>query len=367
MKIKITSKLLSIIIASCVLLFAGVVHGAGFSYAASGRISLSTEKTIIKKGEVFTVVCRVSASSGVATTDFYVDYNTSTLKFVEGGSKATKEVGGVHINTADSSESPIRRTYSLKFFAKKEGEASIFIRDGAEVVDGEGESLSLRTDRIELEINEVGAEPEGTPSPEPVVTPEVQLSGSNKVKELTTNAMSIYPEFSPDIKEYEAVVDADTDTFFIDYTLKSKKATATIEGNRGLVFGENEVKLKVIAENGKKRTYRFIVTRLSEATVQEDDEIYEEPQPVSPAAINTDIPLDKEDKNSYSIILYIIIVLLAVFSVSMILLVRRQRKELDRLEEMEELYETEDDIRSGESDHESSEIRGQDGKPRDWY
>ena len=354
------------------LLVSGLCATVTPAKASGARISLTTEKTTLKPGEVFTVVVRVSSSDGVLTTDFYVDYNTSVLKFMSGGAKAVKEVGGVHIFNSDAGSSPVRRTYSLQFFAEKEGESSIFIRDGADVTDSDGQPLSLRTDRIEISITEEGSEEKPASTEKPVATPEPSLSGQNKVSELTTNAIFLSPDFSPDIKEYEATVDVDTDTFFIDYTLKSKKARATIKGNKNLTYGENEVKLVVTAENGKKRTYRFTVTRLNQT--EDIDEPYEDKAqsvdtyPESPGALSADIPLDKESKNGYSIILYIVICLLMVFSISCIILIRRQKKQIDIYEEkMEEKNATEDDPGSRESDHEGGEIRGEDGESRYWY
>lgn len=336
--------------------------------SSSGTISLSTENPVIKKGDVFTVVCRVSAANGVADADFYVDFNTAVLQFVEGGNKATKEVGGVHIQSVGNSDAPIRRTFSLQFIAKSEGDATVFIRNGANVTDGEGSPISLRTDKIELLVNETGEDdrPDASQAPEqlpPGVTPAPPAKKSNscKVKTLITNAEVMTPEFDPTVGTYEAEVAADVRTFFIDYTLASKKAKASIKGNHDLVFGLNKVTLTVTAESGKKKKYVFMVTRRQEPVAGVGTDV------VSGPAANVQEPLDKEENNGYSIILYIIIGLLAVFSVAMIMLVKRQQRELDYFyekEELEEKRETEDDRRGGESDHERREIRGEDGEFR---
>ena len=130
------------------------IAGTTTQTTASGAISLETTRNTIKKGEAFTVVCRVTSSVGVLETDFFVDYNTSVLEFVEGGTRATKETGGVHVVSNDNTDSPIRRTFSLQFLAKKEGDATVFIRDGAFVMGGDGTQLSVRTNRLELVVNE---------------------------------------------------------------------------------------------------------------------------------------------------------------------------------------------------------------------
>ena len=158
----------------------GLVHHLPDAKASGGSISLSVTDPVKKKGEVFSVICKVTAQTGVVESDFYVDYNTSVLKFIDGGAKATKETGGVHIQSLDNTDSPVRRTFSLSFLALENGEASVFIRNGARVMDGEGSQLSLKTDKIDITVNETGEEeaaPGASAAPaEPTET--VKLSGN---------------------------------------------------------------------------------------------------------------------------------------------------------------------------------------------
>ena len=345
----------------------GLVHHLPDAKASGGAISLSVTDPVKKKGEVFSVICKVTAQTGVLESDFYVDYNTSVLKFIDGGAKATKETGGVHIQSLDNTDSPVRRTFSLSFLALENGEASVFIRNGARVMDGEGSQLSLKTDKIDITVNETGEEeaaPGASAAPaEPTET--VKLSGNWKVSELLTNATSMTPEFDPTIRTYEAEVGMDTETFFIDYKLASKKAKAEIKGNKNLTYGVNKVTLNVTAENGNKKRYVFMVTRKTEpdATPATDEA-------VSGPAVDSTEPLDKSEDNGYSIILYIVIVLLAVFAVAMILVVKKQRSELEyyyEQEEREARREAENDRRSGEGDLERGEIRGEARQFHDRY
>ena len=346
----------------------GLVHKLPDAMASGGSISLSVSDPVKKKGEVFSVICKVTAETGVLETDFYVDYNTSVLKFIDGGAKATKETGGVHILSLDNTDSPVRRTFSLSFLALENGDATVFIRSGARLTDGEGSVLSLKTDKIDITVNETGEEeavsPGATP-PQDMPTETPKLSGNWKVAELVTNAISMTPEFDPTIRTYEAEVGMDTDIFFMDYKLASKKAKAQIKGNRDLTYGLNKVTLTVTAENGDKRRYVFMVTRKTEpdATPATEDV-------VSGPAADSSEPLDKSEDKGYSIILYIVIVLLSVFSISMVVLVKKQRSELEYYyeeEEREARRETEDDRRSGEGDLERGEIRGEARQFNDRY
>ena len=377
----ITAGLILLLIVSAGFINLPAAH-AQTNTVVSGKISLSVTDPVIKTGDVFTVVCRVSASTGIAEADFFVDYNTSVLKFVEGGARATKEVGGVHIRSLGNEDAPVRRTFSLQFAAEKEGTASIFIRNGANVTDGEANRLSLQTDKIEVLVNETGeaedAPPdegtetgtEGAPDKKPDgETPDGQppedataLSGNARLIDISTNALSMIPDFDPSVRTYDAEVDPNTDTFITKYTTEDEGATVRIKGNKNLKFGRNKVKLIVSAENGRKRKYVFFVTRLAskpEPAKKEEDT----PATVSPAAADVQIPLDKEENNGYSIVLYVVIGFLAVLSIALIALVKRQRRELDYIyEEMEEYRETETDRGSGESGIEGSEVRGEDGE-----
>ena len=353
---------------------------------ASGKISLSASDTVIKKGDVFTVVCRVSASTGVSEADFYVDYNTSVLKFIEGGARATKEVGGVHIRSLDNDDAPLRRTFSLQFAGEQDGEASLFIRNGASVTDGEGNLISLQTDKIDVLINETGEDesadaqegqsgdgsgsvaenPDGKPTTDKsskTAEDPTAFSSNSRLMSVSTNAISLVPDFDPSVMTYEAEVDPDTETFITKYLTEDDRATVRIKGNKHLKFGRNRVKLIVTAENGRKSKYVFLVTKLAFMPEAEPEETEAPETVVSPAAVDVQVPLDKDDDKGYSIVLYVIIGLLAILSIALIALVKRQRRELDYIyEEMEEYRETQNDSGSGESAVEGGEVRSQDGE-----
>ncbi|MBQ4464205.1 MAG: hypothetical protein II915_07310, partial [Eubacterium sp.] len=214
---------------------------AAQSATASGKISLTVTDPVIKQGEVFTVVCRVSASTGVSEADFYVDYNTSVLKFIEGGARAVKEVGGVHIRSLDNDDAPLRRTFSLQFAGEQEGEASLFIRNGASVTDGESNLISLQTDKIDVLINETGEDESaeaaddtqtadgtqaGTDNPDgknptdkngKTTEDPTSLSSNSRLMSVSTNSISLVPDFDPSVMTYEAEVEPDTETFITKY------------------------------------------------------------------------------------------------------------------------------------------------------
>ena len=357
---------------------------AAQSVTASGKISLTVTDPVIKQGDVFTVVCRVSASTGVSEADFYVDYNTSVLKFIEGGARATKEVGGVHIRSLDNDDTPLRRTFSLQFAGEQEGEASLFIRNGASVTDGEGNLISLQTDKIDVLINETGEDETTEAADDPQTVDGTQagtdgknptdkngrttedptsLSSNSRLMSVSTNSISLVPDFDPSVMTYEAEVEPDTETFITKYLTEDDRATVRIKGNKNLKFGRNRVKLIVTAENGKKSKYVFLVTKLAFKPEPAPEATEPVAEPVSPAAVDMQIPLDKDDGKGYSIVLYVIIGLLAILSIALITLVKRQRRELDYIyEEMEEYRETQNDSGSGESAVEGGEVRSQDGE-----
>ncbi len=67
------------------------------------------------------------------------------------------------------------------------------------------------------------------------------------------------------VTEYEVTVKPDTETLMMRAVPKNGKAKTEIQGNDNIEFGENIVKIIVIAENGETKEYTIKVTRPSDA------------------------------------------------------------------------------------------------------
>lgn len=63
----------------------------------------------------------------------------------------------------------------------------------------------------------------------------------------------------------DLIVSSYTKEINITYELEDKNAKVEINGNKNLKVGENEIIIKVIAENGKEQNYKLFVTKTSKA------------------------------------------------------------------------------------------------------
>ena len=78
----------------------------------------------------------------------------------------------------------------------------------------------------------------------------------------------IMPEFSSSVKEYTLTVPNEITEVSVAGTTKDSKATYSVEGNKELQVGENEVKVIVKAEDGTTTTYKIIVPPMIEGTIK---------------------------------------------------------------------------------------------------
>ncbi|MCH5251398.1 MAG: cadherin-like beta sandwich domain-containing protein [Lachnospiraceae bacterium] len=231
--------------------------------AGSSAIRFTTASTQVKKGESFTVVCQVTSSTAFLDTEFNVEYDPEILQFVRGGSKVIGTGGILKVSSTGNSTATNKKTFSLEFVALKKGGSGIFASVGAKVTDESGAALSVSSNRLSINVVKkvtkpvVGADATALPK----VTPAPVLNGNNKLKSLKTTALSMSPDFTPDITEYEMSVDCDTDTLYFTFETENAKSRVQIKGNEGLQTGDNIVELLVTAENGKKRSYKLNVTR----------------------------------------------------------------------------------------------------------
>lgn len=98
-------------------------------------------------------------------------------------------------------------------------------------------------------------------------------SKENRLKTLKLDAVSMTPEFSPEVTAYEATVDANSDSLYYSYALQDEKARVLVRGGENLSEGNNDVSFVVTAEDGSVREYKVMVTKeTKEETESREDE-----------------------------------------------------------------------------------------------
>lgn len=99
---------------------------------------------------------------------------------------------------------------------------------------------------------------------------EPEKSSNKNLISLKIEGITLTPEFSSDVTQYTATVEADVEKLEIDAKVEDSKAKVTIEGNEELKEGSNIIKIKVIAEDNTTRTYFIDVTKGAAKDVVDD-------------------------------------------------------------------------------------------------
>lgn len=182
-------------------------------------------------------------------------------------------------STGNTAEVP-KKTFSLQFKAKKKGTTIIRADGDISVTNASGEKFSMWSNQVAVSVvkkkkktgnTEVQTTPKATNVP--VVTAPPVKSKENRLKTLKLDAVSMTPEFSPEVTAYEATVDANSDSLYYSYALQDEKARVLVRGGENLSEGNNDVSFVVTAEDGSVREYKVMVTKeTKEETESREDE-----------------------------------------------------------------------------------------------
>ena len=233
--------------------------------AASGSLQLSALSETVSKGSQVTVVCQVASTESFADVSFRLSYDDSILTFLSGGKKVSGGNGMLEIaSTGNTTEVP-KKTFSLQFKAKKKGTTIIRADGDISVTNTSGEKFSMWSNQVAVSVVKKKKKTENTgvqTTPKetkvPVITAPPVKSKENRLKTLKLDAVSMTPEFSPEVTAYEATVDANSDSLYYSYALQDEKARASVRGGENLSDGNNEVS--------------FVVKETKEETESREDE-----------------------------------------------------------------------------------------------
>ncbi|MBO5489688.1 MAG: cadherin-like beta sandwich domain-containing protein [Eubacterium sp.] len=272
--IQLKNKWVTVMLALFLLLCGSLMTQTMVSRAASGVITFSTKDTNVKKGEMFTVVCQISATSQFMNTEFSIEYDSDKIRFVSGGSKVSSSGSMIQVASNDNEVATNKKTFSLQFIALKKGTAAIALSGTAKVTDAEGAAYSISSNRLVLQVVSAKAKTTDAPSEttQPVVTPEPVKSKQNSLKTLKLNTREMIPAFSKDVTEYNATVDCNTETLLVSFVAESHRAVVQLKGNDKLTTGMNEAEIIVTAENGEQKVYKIHVKKESQLETTEREE-----------------------------------------------------------------------------------------------
>ena len=115
------------------------------------------------------------------------------------------------------------------------------------MTNASGEKFSMWSNQVAVSVvkkkkkmgnTEVQTTPKATNVP--VVTAPPVKSKENRLKTLKLDAVSMTPEFSPEVTAYEATVDANSDSLYYSYALQDEKARVSVRGGENLSEGNND-------------------------------------------------------------------------------------------------------------------------------
>ena len=90
----------------------------------------------------------------------------------------------------------------------------------------------------------------------------ISVSSDATIAFLRLNGVSLTPEFSKNVTEYEATVERSVTEVAVNVTTSNMWATPVVQGNKNLQVGRNEITIDVTAQDGTTSIrYTIIVTR----------------------------------------------------------------------------------------------------------
>lgn len=128
--------------------------------------------------------------------------------------------------------------------------------------------------------------------PQSAVTFRDSGNPNNWLSALEVTGQTLTPGFKPETTEYSLIVPDETDYLNIKATAVSDKATVTGSGNYQLQYGDNQISVTCIAENGDTRTYNIHVVRIQNQPPEPEHPVTppETEHPVTPP--ETELPVD---------------------------------------------------------------------------
>lgn len=212
-----------------------------FDNVNAASVSVSAPKTAVV-GNTFTVNVTVNGAAG---WQFCVGYDSNKLR------ADSSSANGMCVADQKYAHS---NTYTYKFRALSSGTANIKISDMMLVDDNENR----------ISNSSAGS---ATVSIKTQAEIEASYSKNNNLASLSVEGATLSPAFNQNTTEYKVELEPDVTSINVSASAADAKATITGTGQREVTEGDNNIEVKVTAENGSVKTYTI------KATVKEYDPI----------------------------------------------------------------------------------------------
>lgn len=216
--------------------------GQIISWAENTRIAFSDPSVMV--GNEVTVTMKVTSDSALGTAEIMLNYDPSALEFISGTS-ANGGAGAIKVLGTMESADQKSFSFTLKFKTLKAGDTQISVTD-QEIYDMDSQPLNL--------------DQKGSSTVK--VTSPATYSKDATLKSLKISPGTLEPEFSAAVENYNASVDGAAIDLVVNAVASNAGANVTLEGGKNLQAGENQVVVKVTAEDGQTvKNYTIHVTK----------------------------------------------------------------------------------------------------------
>lgn len=225
------------------------------AFAASATITVSTTTEEIHVGDTVEVVLTIKADAAIGDFEGYLSYDDSILEFYSAASCITGGAGVLKISDIGASKSAQERSYHIIFNAIEKGECKIEMygrpmvysyADGAEMsVTGFSKSVIVY--------------------PSSLASADSTLSSLHLV-DSRIKTVVLTPSFSSDVTTYYASVPYEADGVIVSAITADQMANVQVSGDGEIACGNNEVRIRVTAEDGSRTVYTVHLYRAEAAT-----------------------------------------------------------------------------------------------------
>lgn len=234
-------KLIVSVMAVCMIAVV-VPFGQMVSWASNTKIAFSDPSVMV--GNEVTVTMKVTSDTPLGTAEIMLAYDPGILEFVS-GSNANGGAGAIKVLGTMESADQKSFNFTLKFKTLQAGNAQINVTS-QEIYDVNSQLLPVSR--------------QGSSTVK--VTSPATYSKDATLKSLKISPGTLTPAFSASVDQYTAEVDANTTDLVVNAVAANAGAHVTLQGEKGLKAGENQVVVKVTAEDGQTvKNYTIKVTK----------------------------------------------------------------------------------------------------------
>lgn len=235
--------------------------------AAEGQVRFGSGQYTTKQGETFPIGVYVESTVGIGSYSLTLYYDSSVLEFVSGATLA--EAGILYLDGAGTENG---YQHMLSFRAIQSGDASIFVAQASGIANNDAME--------EITFGTLPAAP---------ISVEAGMIDTH----LRTLRIQGYEDvflFDPEQLTYSFQVESAMDRLTVLAESVDPNAQVLIS-ETGLVAGENQIQIRVLAEGSEERVYELVVTRLEEVV----EEVLPEDNSEIPEETVEDLTEETED------------------------------------------------------------------------